>query len=311
MEQIAAFFGLMFIRVSVCGTEIIWLYNGVFPVSPKANIIKKAKALASKITSISLERLTPSSGQPRSNFNDEKILELASSLAVHGVLQPILVRKIEGERYEIVAGERRFRAARIARLEKIPCIVMDLKNDQSMAIALVENIQREDLNPIEEAQAYQKLKEALKLSQDEVAERVGKDRASIANTLRLLRLPKAIQDMVVNEELSMGHARALLSLDSSDMMMMVAKKALREGLSVRRVEGIIRAMKGGFWVGEEKKRNAYLISDPLEREIQQKMEYELASKVELKKENAGYVVTIRFHSPEQLNLMLERLGIEI
>jgi len=268
----------------------------------------------SKIANILLAQLVPSQHQPRSHFNDERISELALSLAAHGVLQPLIVKRVshEGiENFEIIAGERRFRAAKIARIKKIPCIIMDLNSEQSMAIALVENIQREDLNPIEEAQAYQRLKDTLRLSQDEVAERVGKDRATIANALRLLRLPKAIQGMVVNEELSMGHARALLSLDSSDMMMMIAKKALREGLSVRRVEGIIRAIKSGFSLSDEKKRPAYLISDPVEREIQQKIEYELESKVELKKENAGYVVTIRFHSPEQLNLMLERLGIEI
>lgn len=278
--------------------------------NPESSQVKSG-SLASKIMSIPLERLVPSHAQPRSHFSDEKIVELAASLIAHGVLQPILVKKRDGKHYEIVAGERRWRAAKIARIQKIPCIIMDLKDEQSMAIALVENIQREDLNPIEEAQAYQRLKDALKLSQDEVAERVGKDRASIANALRLLRLPQAIQDMVVHQELSMGHARALLSLDSADMMMMVAKKALREGLSVRRLESIIRAIKSGFYGGDEKKHHAYLISDPIEKEIQQKIEYELASKVELKKENAGYIVTIRFHSPERLNLMLERLGIEI
>lgn len=269
------------------------------------------KSLGPKISSIATTQLSASQLQPRNYFSDERIVELAASIALHGILQPILVRKVREEHYEIIAGERRFRAAQVARLKRVPCIVMDLQNEQAMAIALVENIQREDLNPIEEAQAYKRLKEALNLNQDQVAERVGKDRASVANTLRLLRLPQSIQDMVVKEELSMGHARAILSLDSSDMMMMVAKKAKREGLSVRRVEGIIRAIKSGNILSDDKKQNINYISGPLEIEIKKRLEYELASKVDIKKENNGYAMTIYFHSAERLNLLLDRLGVEI
>lgn len=264
-----------------------------------------------KVSAIAIDALEPSQVQPRTYFNDNALMELASSIALHGVLQPILVRKTRGGNYEIIAGERRWRAAQIARLKKIPCIIMELESDESMAIALIENIQREDLNPIEEALAYKKLKDAYKLSQEEVAERVGKDRASVANALRLLRLPSAIQEMVIKEKMSMGHARALLALDSADMMMMVAKKTLREGLSVRRVEAIIRAIKNGFNFNDDKKKNAGLNSEPIYREIQQKLEYELESKVELKKENNIYSVTIYLYSDEQLNKLLDRFGVEI
>lgn len=264
-----------------------------------------------KVTSVSIEKLRPGSAQPRISFNDETLKELAASIVIHGVLQPLIVRALNREQFEIVAGERRWRAAKIARLKKVPCVIMDMLSEQALAIALVENVQREDLNAIEEAQAYVKLRSVLKLSQDEVASRVGKDRSSIANILRLLRLPKAVQDMVVNEELSMGHARALLSLDSADMMMMVAKKAHREGLSVRRVESIIRSIKNGISVFETKKEQGQAAENSLEREIKQKLEYEFGTKVDLKKEHNGYVVTIHFQSTGQLNMMLEKFNIEL
>lgn len=260
------------------------------------------------IALIHIEKLVPGPTQPRTTFNDERLEELASSIKVHGILQPLIVR-VAGNTYEIIAGERRFRAARIARLKKIPCIIMHLLDDQALAIALVENIQREDLNPIEEAQAYVRLRDALKLNQDQLAERVGKDRSSIANTLRLLRLPNVIQEMVISGELSMGHAKALLALESSDLMVMVAKKTFREGLSVRRLEGIIRSLKRGIPLFEPKKD---LNSESsLEREIKQKLEYELGTKVTLKREQQGYALIMQFQDAEALNALLERLEIEI
>jgi ParB family chromosome partitioning protein len=262
------------------------------------------------ITNISIELISASHEQPRSSFNDQKIKELALSIETHGILQPILVRKLQ-EGYEIIAGERRWRAARIARLKSIPAIIMDLQSSEALAIALIENIQREDLNAIEEALAYKKLRETLKISQDEVAQRVGKDRASVANALRLLRLPEQVQAMVIQEDISMGHARALLSLEHPDMMMMVAKKAIREGLSVRKVEGIIRALKNGYLAQDERKNISSPLLSSLEREIQQKLEYALETKVELKKDQNNYLATIYFHSAEQLNALLDRLGIEI
>ncbi len=252
--------------------------------------------------------------QPRAVFDDERIRELAVSMVQHGVLQPLLVRKSVELGFEIIAGERRWRAARLARLVKLPCVVMDLVNEQALAVALVENIQREDLNPIEEALAYQRLIEFLKISQDEVASRVGKDRASIANTLRLLKLPSHIQNMLTRAEISMGHARALLSLDSADMMMMVAKKVIREGLSVRRLEALIRAVKSGLNMVDLKKSEAYAAtsSDPVIQEVQKKIQYQLGLKTDLKKNvNGSYALTIHFQSTDQLNTVIESLALEI
>ncbi len=268
-----------------------------------------------KISSISLDSLSPSMVQPREQFDDDKINELAESIKQYGILQPILVRRTTARGLlEIIAGERRWRAAKVARLKKIPCIITNILNEEAFAVALVENIQREDLNPIEEAHAYKRLIEALNIHQDQVAARVGKDRATIANTLRLLRLPKNIQDMVSGSEISMGHARAILSLDNQEIMAMVAKKIVREGLSVRRVESLIRSLKNGTASSEIRKNNLGFtaISDPMIKEIQKKIEYELGLKANLKKEPSGtYVLAISFQSTDQLNEILDRLAIEI
>lgn len=262
------------------------------------------KNISEKIVLIDVDELQPSKVQPRTRFDDQKIIELASSIKTHGFLQPILIRNNNGK-MEIVAGERRWRAAKILRLKKVPCIVKDLLTEQAMAIALIENIQREDLNPIEEAQAYIKLKASLSLSQEELAEKVGKDRATIANTMRLLRLPKSVQEMVIEESLSMGHARALLSIDSQDMMSMVAKKIVREGLSVRRTEALIRSLKGGYRLEDSKS------IDPMQKEIQQKLENALGTRVQLRKEGNGYAMVVYFSDANHLNNILDILDVEI
>lgn len=256
----------------------------------------------------------PSKAQPRDHFCDAKIEELAASIEQYGILQPLLVRKIAAKiPYEIIAGERRWRAAKLARLKKIPCIVTNMINQEALAVALVENIQREDLNPIEEAQAYKRLLEELKIQQEELARRVGKDRATITNTLRLLRLPDDIQAMLSTSELSMGHARALLSLDKQDLMSLVAKKIIREGLSVRRVESLIRSLKSGSELVDAKKSLSHLNeNDPMMKEIQRKIEYKFGLKAHLKKDNSGsYALTINFQTNEQLNGILEHLAIEL
>jgi ParB family transcriptional regulator, chromosome partitioning protein len=265
-----------------------------------------------KIMLVRVEELSTSTIQPRTKFNQESLAELAQSIAVHGVLQPLIIRQGGLNKYEIVAGERRFRAAKLAGIKRLPCIMMNILNDKALAIALVENIQREDLNPIEEALAYFKLKETMKMTQEAVAAKVGKDRASIANTIRLLRLPKVVQDMVVNEDLSMGHARALLSLDTVDMMSMVARKIIREGLSVRRTESIIRAIKGGGNSFDLKKlKDGSVEQDAIHKEVQQKLEHALGTKVLLKKENKGYSMVVHFADSGQLNGILDILGVEI
>ncbi|MCA9507923.1 MAG: ParB/RepB/Spo0J family partition protein [Myxococcales bacterium] len=267
-----------------------------------------------KVVLLETATLKPSKGQPREIFDDLKLQELALSIKQYGVLQPILVRKSGSGLYEIIAGERRWRASKLALKKKIPCIVSNLINEEAYAVALVENIQREDLSPIEEANAYRRLVDMLGMSQEQIAERVGKDRATIANTLRLLRLPKEIQNMLGACEISMGHARALLSLDDKDLMLMTAKKIIREGLSVRRVESLIRSLKSGIKLSESPKNllGASDGIDALTREIQKKFEYEFGLRVLLKKESGGnYVLAINFQTVSELNNILERFKIEI
>ena len=188
----------------------------------------------SDLLRLDLERIQPNAFQPRLRIEADKLEELAASIQENGILQPIVVRK-KGETYEIVAGERRWRAAQKAGLQNIPAIVRDVSDEKMLQLALIENIQRDNLSPIEEAHAYQLLIEEFALTQEEIARRVGRSRTSIANTLRLLRLPSFIQEKVLAGELSMGHARALISLSQKDQMHLVGLVVSR-GLSVREVE---------------------------------------------------------------------------
>ncbi len=195
----------------------------------------------SEDTELNLDQLSPNPFQPRSDFDQEKLDELAQSIKEHGIIQPIVVRHVEGK-YQIVAGERRWRAAQIAGLEKVPVVVKEMDDASMMQMALIENVQREDLNPMEEALAYKRLMEEFELKQDEVASRVGKSRSAVANSVRLLNLPEEVQNLVSQGNISSGHARALLGLASKDMVIKLAERIVSKGLSVRQVEEIIKDM---------------------------------------------------------------------
>lgn len=189
--------------------------------------------------SIRVEQIDPNPLQPRTVFDPTRLQELADSIVANGVIQPLIVRR-KGERYELVAGERRLRAARLAGLLAVPVLIQDLANERLLEIALIENIQREDLNPIETAEAFQRLAHELDLSHEEIARRTGKDRSTITNMLRLLRLPSDIQLLLAERRLSMGHARALLGLPDPDQQTQLANRAAAQGLSVRQVERTVR-----------------------------------------------------------------------
>ncbi len=186
-----------------------------------------------------IEEISPSPVQPRTVFRKERLEELAASIRANGIIQPLIVRRFEGA-FQIVAGERRWRAARLAGLKEVPVIVQDIADPQMLELALIENIQREDLNPIETAHAYDRLGKELGLSQEEIARRTGKDRTSITNMLRLLRLPEEVQQLVADRGLLMGHARAILALDSAEEQIRLAEKAAAQGLSVRQVETLVQ-----------------------------------------------------------------------
>jgi ParB family chromosome partitioning protein len=191
--------------------------------------------------------------QPRFNFDQESLEHLAQSIATHGVVQPVVLRR-KGDRYELVAGERRWRAAKMAGLERIPAVVREVPDEDLLELALIENIQREDLNPIEEAQAYKKLIETVGLTQESLAERVGRDRSYITNYLRLLRLPEDMQRMVAEGRLSTGHARTLLGLDHVDEQRRVARRIIDKGLSVRETEALVRRLTEGAGKRQGKSR---------------------------------------------------------
>lgn len=192
-------------------------------------------------TDIPIKRLIPNPYQPRKHFDEEKLNELAGSIKEHGVFQPIIVKK-KDDNYEIVAGERRYRASLIANLEKIPAIIVDFTEQQMMEIALLENIQRENLNAIEEAQAYHEMMDKLKLTQEQLSHRVGKSRAHVANTVRLLKMPQQLQDYVLKGALTMGHIKPLITIDETQALN-IARRAINEKLSVREVENLVKGIK--------------------------------------------------------------------
>jgi len=205
--------------------------------APKSPAVHKAGV----ISHLEIDRIDPNPVQPRRTFEPALLEELAQSIRSNGIIQPLVVRQ-HGDRYQLVAGERRWRAARLAGLAEVPAVVESVPDDRLLEITLIENIQREDLNPIEVAEAFQRLIAELGLSHEELARRTGKDRTTITNTLRLLRLPVEVQQLVAERRLSMGHARAILGLPSQDLQTELAHKAAAQGLSVRQVERMVNRM---------------------------------------------------------------------
>lgn len=194
-------------------------------------------------STVRLSQIEPDKNQPRKHFEEEAMEQLASSIKEHGLIQPIIVTPIDGERYRIIAGERRWRACRMAGLEEVPVLIRDYTPQEISEISLIENLQREDLNPIEEALGYRNLMELYGMTQEKIAETVSKSRSAVANTLRLLALPEQILDFIKTGELSAGHARALLSVEDADTQLALANKIITEGLSVRQAEELVKKSK--------------------------------------------------------------------
>jgi ParB family chromosome partitioning protein len=202
-------------------------------------LLGDARLEEDKLIEVDLDLIDPNEEQPRTRFNQEKLNELAQSILANGIIQPLVVRQ-RGLRYELISGERRWRAAQLAGLAKVPAIVREISDDKVLELSLIENIQREDLNPIEQAHAFQRLIDGSGLSQEEVAQKVGRDRTSVANYIRLLKLPKDVQDLVESEKLSMGHARALLGINSPQLQQKLARDIAIKGLSVREAERVVQ-----------------------------------------------------------------------
>lgn len=223
-----------------------------------ALIPERVEEKEERVSYVSLERIRPNPFQPRENFDKKRLDELISSIREKGVLQPVMVRRKEGD-YELIAGERRLRAAKELGMEEVPVIVKDVSDVNVLELSLIENIQREELNPIEEAKAFKRLIDEFGFNQEEVAKAVGKERATIANTIRLLGLPKRAQEMVANGELTMGHGRALLALSGEHTILKLANRVVRNGLSVREAENIVSRKKSAMLKAEVPKLRGHKV----------------------------------------------------
>lgn len=254
----------------------------------------------SKQIQVKLDEIRPNPHQPRRYFDEEKLNELALSISQHGVFTPVILKKSSIQGYEIVAGERRVRASKIANLKEVPAIIVDFSDDQMMEIALLENIQREDLNAIEEAQAYRTMMERLNLTQDELAKRIGKSRPHVANMMRLLKLPEELQTLVLNGELTMGHVRALLALDEADALR-IGRRAKEEKLTVREVENIVK----GLELQKKRKEKVKPEKNPQYTYVEGLLRRKFRTKVKVENQ----AITLKFSSDDDLNRILELLDV--
>lgn len=259
----------------------------------------------SGIRQIQMNKIFPNPDQPRKEFDPESLKELSDSIKIHGLLQPILV-KPDGDNFIIVAGERRFRAAQIVEMMQISCIVQECTEQEMAERALVENIQRSDLSPVEEGLAYARLIQDYKLTQEEIAERVGKGRTTIANLLRVIQLPERILQLIRSEKLSLGHAKVLLAIKDSTLQVLVAEKAARENLSVRELEALLIKMS------EEPKSDKVKPKDSSSwGSVEDKLRTTFQTKVRLKGDKQRGKIEIEFFSEDELNRLLELWDIQI
>ncbi|WP_313346904.1 ParB/RepB/Spo0J family partition protein [Lacrimispora sp.] len=252
---------------------------------------------------LKLSSIEPNRNQPRNEFKEDSLLELAESMKEYGVLQPLLVQK-KGDFYEIIAGERRWRAAKLAGLKEVPVVIREYTKQQSMEIALIENVQREDLNPIEEAKAYQRLMQEFSLKQEEIAARVAKNRVTITNSMRLLKLDERVQDMLIQNQITGGHARALLSVEDPELQFQLAGKIVAESLSVREVEKLVKSLSKKKEPKEKKEEDVSL--SLIFRELEDRMKSAMGTKVSInrKDKNKGRV-EIEYYSEAELERIVE------
>lgn len=251
---------------------------------------------------ISIDLIIPNDRQPRKKFDEEKILQLSESIKEHGIIQPIIINK-EKNKYIIIAGERRWRAAKLAGLKKVPVVIMDLSNKSVLEVSLIENIQRQDLNPIEEANAYKKLIDEYNLTQEELSKRIGKSRTAIANCLRLINLDSRVRDYLIDGVISEGHGRALLSLEDGDLQYSIAQTIIDENLSVRETERIIKNI-GEKKAKKEKKFEEY---NPYYNDIKYRLEDLFGTKVFINSKKNKGKIEIEYYSEEDLQRILEVL----
>ena len=285
------------------------LGKGLDALIPSAQMPKKTKETAGDAEDKGQEKLVkitkvePNREQPRKNFDEDALQELADSIKQFGLLQPILVQDRQSY-YEIIAGERRWRAAKLAGLKEVPVIIKSFTEQEIVEISLIENIQREDLNPIEEALAYKRLLTEFSLTQDEVAERVSKSRTTVTNSMRLLKLDERVQQMIIDDMITTGHARALISIEDKNIQYELAQKIFDEKLNVREVEKLVKSIQSPKPKKEPKKVNESL--ELVYRDIEERLKQSLGTKVSIQsKENGAGKMEIEFFSHEELERITE------
>ncbi len=263
-----------------------------------ALISNEATEEESGVIELRINEIEPNSGQPRKHFNDEKLVQLSESIRQHGIIQPIIVKK-DNNRYTIIAGERRWRAAKLAGLTKVPVLIKEFTNRQVMEVALIENLQREDLNPIEEADAFQNLMNEFEMTQEQIAETIGKSRPAIANSLRLLALSEDVKKFIISGDLTSGHARTLVIIQDPQVQLTAAEYIIANKLSVRETENYIKKL---FQNKTEKKKNE---DNPDFKEVEDKLKNILGTKVKLQANNNKGKITIEYFSNDELDRLLE------
>lgn len=263
------------------------------------------KENVSRETLIKISKIEPNEGQPRKSFDEETLKELADSMKEYGILQPLLVKR-KGDNFQIIAGERRWRAAKMAGLKEVPVIVREYNKQQSVEIALIENVQRADLNPIEEALAYQQLMQEFGLKQEEIALRVSKNRATITNSIRLLKLAEPVQQLLISGEISSGHARALLGLEDKEQQIALASQIIEKGLNVRQVEKLVKMMTKPQKDEKEKEESEEKDLSFIFRDLEEKMKGIMGTKVMIhqKDKNKGRI-EIEYYSASELERIVE------
>jgi ParB family chromosome partitioning protein len=262
--------------------------------------LKESVSETERVKELEIESIDANPHQPREHFNDENLGELAESIRRHGVLQPVVVRRT-GERYQLVMGERRLRASKIAGRQTIPAIVREVEDDDSLKFALLENLQREDLSPVEEARGYAALRDEFGITVKEIAGMLGRDRSTVANMLRLLKLPARVIELLESGRLTAGHARALLSIESEAGQIEWAERAVSQGFTVRDIEGAAPAKKA------RRKRRRKI--DPQLASVEERIEMRLGTRVRILPRRRGGVISIEYYSNEELEAILEKMGV--
>lgn len=279
------------------------LGKGLGALIPDADERATISPTGGGVRELPVELIEANPEQPRTRFDDVRLEELAQSLERHGVIQPVVVRTAAGGGYRLIAGERRLRAARLAGLEMVPAIVRDVDESEGLELALVENLQRENLDPIDEAHGYEALMEVSRLNQVEVAERVGKNRSTVSNALRLLDLPLEVQEMISNGTLSAGHGRAILAAGAADAQRKLADRVVKRGLSVRETEALAR----GSMKRKRKTVPRRVQTDPVLRDIEERLQRLLGTQVRIDKTGNEGTIRIEFYSQEELDQLLDTL----